>query len=529
MKLQKISIAAVCILLSLSSCNEYMDINENPNLPSESLVGAPSIFPGAITNTFRVHARDLVNLGALYTNFIGTNSALYGNGNDAEFTMNLNNTYYATLWDSTYRGVNNIQLVIDKSDANPAYKYYGGMARIMKVFYMQTIVDLYGNVPYTEAFKMQTNLKPKYDKDTEVYKTMFGELDQAILALSDTNSNGSITVPSNQDVVFKGNVNKWIAFANAIKLRMLIRMSNVTGDMATVRNQQISTLVGKTIIDEDVTVNPGYSTASADNMNPFANLFYSSITGTTTQSYRMDTASGHLAICLNSNDKNDTNAFYQKFNGVVDGRKARMFTVTSNRVIGVKQGARPGEADMTVERPISSFGPGWFTSGTWGVSRDNAVAAGSRAGALMTATEINLLKSEASLRYPILSYDGKATFEKAITQSYAYLGATGATAYITKINTVNKLGWIGTDVEKIEAIITQKWLALGMITPIQVFFDYNRTGYPYIPLAKTAAKPNKPYRLMYPTSEYAANATNVPQMTADQCFVKNEFTPFWIK
>jgi hypothetical protein len=51
--------------------------------------------------------------------------------------------------------------------------------------------------------------------------------------------NGSITVPSNQDVVFKGNVNKWIAFANAIKLRMLIRMSNVTGDMATVRNQQI--------------------------------------------------------------------------------------------------------------------------------------------------------------------------------------------------------------------------------------------------------------------------------------------------
>ena len=55
---------------------------------------------------------------------------------------------------------------------------------------------------------------------------------------------------------------------------------------------------------------------SCDNMNPFANLFYSSITGTTTQSYRMDTASGHLAICLNSNDKNDTNAFYQKFNEV---------------------------------------------------------------------------------------------------------------------------------------------------------------------------------------------------------------------
>ncbi|MET2736275.1 hypothetical protein ABXT16_12555, partial [Staphylococcus epidermidis] len=82
---------------------------------------------GALSNTFRVHARDLVNLGSLYTNFLGTNSALYGNGNDSEFTMKLNNTYYAQLWDNTYRGVNNLQHLINKADANADFAYYGGM------------------------------------------------------------------------------------------------------------------------------------------------------------------------------------------------------------------------------------------------------------------------------------------------------------------------------------------------------------------------------------------------------------------
>ena len=92
----------------------------------------------------------------------------------------------------------------------------------------------------------------------------------------------------------------------------------------------------------------------------FANYFFSSSAGEEAQAIKMDTASGHLAICLNGNDKNNTNPFYQKFNGVVDGRKSRMFTVTKGRVIGVVQGARPGEPEMTTERPISTFGSGWF-------------------------------------------------------------------------------------------------------------------------------------------------------------------------
>ena len=70
---------------------------------------------------------------------------------------------------------------------------------------MQTIVDLYGNSPYSEAFKQQLNTTPKYDKDSDIYKTMFAELDQAITALN-TPAGATTSLPTNQDIVFKGNL-----------------------------------------------------------------------------------------------------------------------------------------------------------------------------------------------------------------------------------------------------------------------------------------------------------------------------------
>ncbi|NAW51938.1 SusD/RagB family nutrient-binding outer membrane lipoprotein [Elizabethkingia argentiflava] len=525
MNLPKIFIVAITFLLPFTSCNNYLDINENPNKVLEGNLQPNNIFPGAVSETFRVHARDLVNLGALYTNYIGTNSAVYGNGNDPEFMLTLNTSFYSALWDGTLRGVNNLQIIIDKAHENPIYIYYSGMAKIMKVFYMQTIVDLYGDIPYTEAFGEKSRLTPAYEKDSDIYGKMFKELDEALVELDDPNKNKDRAIPGNEDIVFRGDRLKWKAFANNIKLRMIIRMSNAKGELAKVRNQQLISLRGAAFLNEDVVVNPGYSAANDDSQNPFTNYFFASSGRTLSQAFRMDTASGHLAICLNSNDKNDATPFYQKFNGIQDGRKSRMFSVDkNNRVIGVKQGVRPGDPDMAVERPISSFGPGWFTKG-----ERNLESASSRGGALMTKSEIDFLKAEASLKYPDLGIQGKTAFESGIKASFNYLDAQGATDYIAKINTVKRLGWLGSNDEKLDAIMTQKWLALGLVAPIQVFFDYNRTGYPYIPLSKRAVQNNKPYRLMYPNSELAANSQNVPKLSASECFSKNAFTPFWLK
>ena len=65
---------------------------------------------------------------------------------------------------------------------------------------------------------------------------------------------------------------------------------------------------------------------------------------------------------------------------------------------------------------------------------------------------------------------------------------------------------------KLEAIITQKWIAVNGITAEQSWFDYSRTGYPSdipIPLNYTGSA-DRPVRLYYPSGEYSANGENVP-------------------
>ena len=75
----------------------------------------------------------------------------------------------------------------------------------------------------------------------------------------------------------------------------------------------------------------------------------------------------------------------------------------------------------------------------------------------------------------------------------------------------------------------QKWVALMGVNAIESYIDYTRTGYPVTPLSTVSIQPRKPYRLVYPTSEYVANTANVPNMTSNDAFAINAFTPFWKK
>ena len=74
----------------------------------------------------------------------------------------------------------------------------------------------------------------------------------------------------------------------------------------------------------------------------------------------------------------------------------------------------------------------------------------------------------------------------------------------------------------------QKWVALMGINGIQSYFDYTRTGFPITPKSSNTNKPRKPYRLVYPLSEFVANSSNVPNVSESDCFSINNKTPFWV-
>lgn len=546
----KNTVLLIALSLGAVSCNNYLDINENPNSAHIEDVQPMLIFPGAVTDLQRVQtagAQSMMDFGNLMMNSWGSNVYAFGGGFSREFTLStVDSSFYSGIWNTIYLQCANFKLIEDYPNGDHRQDYYVAMAKIMKAFYMQYIVDLYGDAPYTEAFLRNANQTPKYDDDKNIYKALIGDLENAIV-LIDLQDSKAIS-PASTDVVFSGNMGKWKAFANTIKLRMLLRMSNLTsGEMAAYRDQKLASLSGASFINENVVVNPGFTNTNDDKMNPII-VAYRVNSGITVipQNYNAITASEHIAICLNGNKIGNvqpysSEAFYSKFNNIVDPRSFRMFTAVtyqgSNQVKGVRQGAQTGQPGAPTDLTSTSRpGPGMFTNST-SVTSANTVAnlsslisAGNTRGALvMSLAESKFLQAEAALRYPSLFSDAQNKFNEGIDASAAWFGTASSNinAYKQQISTRSGLGWLGTDAQKLEAIMTQKWLALTNVSPTESFLDYLRTGYPYTPMSVIASTANKPYRLMYPISEYSANSANVPALSMNQLFSKNQYTPFW--
>lgn len=538
-----ITILAGALSLTATSCsNDYLDVNDNPNAVQAEQITPELILPGAISQAYRTQAGTMMQFGNLMMNSWAGNSYTIAGPYSREFSLSsVDNTFYRGIWEGLYPRVANFDQMERFTNNNHEQDYYIAIAKIMKAYYMQYIVDLYGDAPYSEAFMGQQNTTPKYDNDADIYKILISKLEEAnaLIVAADEHALEPVS-----DIVFHGDMNKWVALSNTIKLKMLVRMSKVTGDLATYRNAKLQTLATATFIDEEVVVNPGYSSASNDQMNPYILNWARNASAQQVSNYSVVVVSEHMANALERNRiLNDAN--YSKFNNITDPRKSRLFTnVTSvdsdgaafSGLKGVRQGNVPGQPGVPVNNVnTSKLGIGNFAGaasvGTWAdvVDENN----NNRGGVLFSAAESNLLQAEAALRWPtIFTFSPSVKFTRAITSNCTWLGAptTGTVSvpnYLAAIATRPGLGWIGTDTQKIEAIMTQKWIALTNINPTEMFIEYNRTGYPFTPMATTAQFPNKPYRLVYPNSEYAANSANVPNISSADVFVKNQYTPFW--
>lgn len=535
MKKFKIIVSLLLIGAMTTSCNDYLDVNENPNQIHEDALSPQLVFPGAVSQIYRTQANTMMQFGNVMMNSWAGNSYVFGSPFAKEYTLSaVDNSFYNGIWNGIYLNVNNFVYIENIANADHKYDNYVAMAKIMKAYYLQTIVDLYGDIPYSEAFKGQDNLTPKYDNDETVYQSLYKNLEEATTLIQA--GNPAALVPTSDDIVFQGNMTNWNSFANSVKLRMLLRMSKVTGTMATFRDQKLAALSsainsGQSFISVDVLENPGYSPSSDDNMNPFFLTWRINSAASAPQNYSLITVSEHMAVSLNGNPNSFSESYYQKFNALPDPRRSRLFTTVAytglpaGSLKGVRQGATPGQpgapSDLTT---VSRLASGNF-SGAAALS----LTSGNRGGVIMSLAESKFLQAEAALRYPSLFSGAQTAFNAGINASAVWLGltATSMTAYINNANTRPGLGWTGTDAQKLEAIMTQKWIALTNVNPTEMFIEYNRTGFPITPLATSASMPNKPYRLIYPVSEYVGNSANVPNISSAEAFTKNSKTPFW--
>ncbi len=518
--------------LSIISCR--LDDNLNPNKVLSENVMPVDRLAGASTTAYAMQAGTMNGLGNAWMNTWSGNFAQFGNPFTIESNLEVNTSYRATLFQDTYKAVTRFERIIDFGTAK--YPNYVAIAKIQKAFYMQYIVDLYGNVPYTEAFKEFANVTPKYDRDVDVYKGLVAELLDAKVILAANAANPDFKIPATADPIFKGNLPKWVEFANTVLLKFAVRLSSTTNaDGIALRNQIISALSGATYITGNVSINPGYSNASDASQNPlYGNFGLKFASGAeNTQGYYLMTASDHAVKSLGGDASKITS-------GVSDTRIGSVFT-TGVKYNGTSAGGAvgyygypqgmgnedyktfmgyPGNPLKPAVKNFSCLGGIFATSGSGALEN----------GYLMMKSESEFLQSEAALRGYAGFLGDQAHFEQGIKDSFTFDGkASDAPAYILSAANNAKVGWTGSNADKIAAIQYQRWVALINYNGIESYINYLRTGYPETPLATTTVRANKPWRMLYPASEYSSNTTNVPNVTLAQIFAKNEFTPFIYK
>jgi len=366
---------------------------------------------------------------------------------------------------------------------------YMGVAMVMKVYITSVLTDLYGDIPYSEAWRGGIAeggiLSPKYDTQESIYRDIIKKLDTA---------NTLLTVDGKEiagDIMFGNDVLKWKKFANSLRMRLLLRMSSKDAAYVTA---ELTRMVG------DPATYPVFE-SNDDN----AQLVYlGSLPNNNPINENRKTRDDHRVskTVIDMMWVNNPNMDYR-------------VTVYANRPSagGYWEGMPNG---LTSAKALAYLGNGLSKTSKLG----NYFTAAECPGVFMSYAELQFILAEGVQRGLITGAPKTAQeyYEAGIYGSYnQYADAIVANSAAFMAGTIDELaadyianggaGW--DDANALERIATEKWLAM-FEQGLQSWFEWRRTGYPALTPAEDGQNGGKiPVRVNYPSDEYATNPANV--------------------
>lgn len=502
--MKKILIICAGAGLMFSSCKkDFLDVNNNPN--SATFSRADYQMNGAIATSLNNGVWNNANnaLGGAWSGYWGFSTSFTGGGQQK--TYKFSNTDF-NYWDPTYDNIYDYQYVIDNASGQ-GYAYLVGPAIVMQAMLFQRLVDMYNNVPYSQALKLRSYVTPTYDGGQNIYEDLIKKLDTAITLIK------AATFSSAGDIMFNGSKTNWVKLANTLKLRILLRQSYMPGRDGYITGE-INKIIteGSGFLTSDARVNPGYLKQTGK-INPYYGGWGYNENDVEQQNHRFYKVSDVIVNFF----KNTLDTF--RLQRIADPKVASPFLdpitlqVDKNNFgnyIGVPLGAR---GNAYLETLCSSVGSAL-------VSKGDAV----RPMIFLSASESYFLQAEAAQRYGIAGLGSAQTlYESGVTNSFildaaTYSGSATATvaAATAKAQQYLASGQDGVtwsaSTDKLATIITQKWASLFPANGFEAWTEWRRTGLPNLPLSVyPGANPVQPRRLYYPISESNTNADNVSQ------------------
>ena len=486
LKNKRIAIALlVCLVLGVSSCKKYLNVNTNPNVAQsatvQTLLPAAQLYVGAALGV------DLEIDGSFWAQY---------------WTQNPNASQYIPLdrysigqdgftypWSNLYSAAENFYQMGKLADSLKK-KQYKAISLLMEAYTFQLITDAWGDVPFTNALKGQFAdghiVNPTYDSQAVVYRGILGFIDSANKLIDNTDA----TKPGSDDLIYQGQMGQWQKFSNTLKLRVLLRMSQINPILAQDSIAALFNTAGTQFLGQGDDAQILYNSGST-NRNPL----YGEEVGL---NYTQNIVGSKSCIdSMNTNNDYRAYVFYEA-------------AAASGTVAGITQGI-----------VANNITPSSYSIPSYNVGADaNNSASATAPVHFLTSYESYFLQAEAVARgWAVSSVSDSSLFYQGILASFRYystdlnneVGVVGDTAYyyyVTGGGYWTAYPYTGTVAQKLRFIITQKYFAMCGNQGFEAWCELRRTGYPdWLPFPLNASPKSFPKRFLYPTSESTVNSS----------------------
>ncbi len=271
-------ISAITLGLGLTSCSDYLDINQDPNSPQEGDMTSSIMMPAAEMNLVATFGDFMRITGGYFAQYY---AQTFGTSNYLDFSQfkmsaTRSSGAYTQL---TSRSLKSLDYILKFSREKQEWGTYLA-ATTLRAYAYQILVDCYGELPYTEAMQ-ELNTSPKYDDGQVIYDALLDSLDFALSkAVPGDKVCTNLLYPSADpsDLTVTPLATKWIPFAKAMKLKLLMRESGVKDVQA-----QLDALVAEDDFPTEDIAYQGIWKNESGQMNPFFAEEFSSAWGSNQQ------------------------------------------------------------------------------------------------------------------------------------------------------------------------------------------------------------------------------------------------------
>lgn len=461
--MKKIKYIPLFVLTLLLGCSDYLDVNTDPNNPADAdeklvLPAAEQSIAARVGNYYRI-------TGALWSQqYTQNNTSSQYIPTDNYDVENLN--FLENDFVEMFSGpLNDLKYVKTKATAAENWTNYM-IATVLEVYSYQLIADLYDGAPVLDALKGdENNFTPEWQNGEAVYDELLARLDDALAKdfLVSTNIN-----PAESDLLFGGDVDSWIRFANSLKLKLMMRYSAVNPAKA---ESLISELVnsGAEFLTTDAAITGYYD--QPDRSNPMYEADRRNLNTSTNLK-----ASLTMVNYLQQTSDPRINFFYDA-------------PIAGGEIKGMRQGTSSTSSAQLDSRTIS---------GATVLPTDPVY--------FISLPELLFLRAEAAAR-GFSDENAKELYDAGVLAAFDRYGLNGS-SFIEVGGVYEYPG--GSIEENVEAIIEQKWISQVGANSLEAWFDMLRTGYPSFSSSFPGGNGYDPFAPGAPIFSFPVDAVTAP-------------------